>query len=158
MAETKVVGFCAALALAVWCGFALGGEPDTPTLEELAWLAGHWDTPVGDVHMEEVWTEPEGGVMLGVHRDVRAGGAAFFEYLRIEAREGKVVYIASPMGSGTTEFALALVGDRRVVFENPDHDFPQRVIYRREGNRLSARAEGVVNGELRGEEWVWQLK
>jgi hypothetical protein len=67
-------------------------------------MAGHWTATVDDVHMEEVWIEPAGGVMLGVHRDVRAGGGAFFEYLRIEARDNGVVYVASPMGSEVTEF------------------------------------------------------
>ena len=121
-------------------------------------MAGHWAATIDDVHMEEIWTEPKGGIILGIHRDVRAGGKAFFEYLRIEARDGEVVYIASPMGRGTTEFALTIVEEGRVVFENPTHDFPQRIIYRRDGNRLTARVEGTVDGELRGEEWEWQLE
>jgi len=69
-------------------------------------MTGHWAATVGDVHMEEAWIGPEGGVMLGVHRDVRVGGTAFFEYLRIEERADGLVYIASRMGRGTTEFAL----------------------------------------------------
>jgi hypothetical protein len=136
---------------------AHGGAPAPPALEDLAWMAGHWAATVGDVQMEEAWTGPEGGVMLGVHRDVPAGGAAFFEYLRIEERDGEIVYIASPMGRGATEFALALIEGRRAIFENLEHDFPQRIIYHRDGDRLSASAEGVVDGESRSEKWEWQL-
>jgi hypothetical protein len=33
------------------------------------------------------------------------------------------------------------------VFENPTHDFPQRVIYRREGDSLLGRIEGMTNGQ-----------
>jgi hypothetical protein len=158
MATNRVLRVCGGLALTVLCGFTLGGESGCSELGRLAWIAGHWAETVGDVHMEEIWTEARGGVMLGVHRDVRAGGAAFFEYLRIEDRGGQTVYIASPMGRESTEFALALVEDRRAIFENLDHDFPQRIIYRRDGDRLSARAEGIVNGDLRGEDWEWRLE
>ena len=31
--------------------------------------------------MEEVWLEPLGGVMIGMHRDVFASGRFFFEHL-----------------------------------------------------------------------------
>lgn len=158
MAVAKRARIFAAVVAAAWCFFAACGEPDTPTLVDLAWMAGHWAATVGDVSMEEAWIGPQGGVMLGVHRNVRVGGTAFFEYLRIEDRGGQVVYIASPMGRGATEFTLVLVENRRVVFENPAHDFPQRIIYRREGDTLSARAEGLVDGQSRADEWEWRLK
>jgi hypothetical protein len=44
----------------------------------------------------------------------------------------------------------------RVVFENAAHDFPQRVIYRRDGERLVARIEGRLRGEARGRDWVFE--
>lgn len=38
-----------------------------------------------------------------------------------------------------------------VTFENPHHDFPQRVRYSAVGgDRIAARIEGVLNGSLRG--------
>jgi hypothetical protein len=43
------------------------------------------------------------------------------------------------------------------VFENPEHDYPQRIIYQREGNLLIARIEGEVSGEAKGQQWQWQL-
>jgi hypothetical protein len=43
----------------------------------------------------------------------------------------------------------------RVVFENPAHDFPQRVIYWKDGNDLCARIEGTMNGKAESEEWKW---
>ena len=39
------------------------------------------------------------------------------------------------------------------MFENPSHDFPQRVIYWREGSVLAARVEGQIDGRTEGEEW-----
>ena len=131
---------------------------DRTSLEDLLWLAGYWAASAGGTTMEEVWTEPAGGVMLGLHRDVTAGRPAFFEYLRIEQRESAVVYIASPRGTGAAEFTLVSGGPAEVVFENLEHDFPQRIIYRRQGNRLTARIEGEVSGKAEAREWTWRLE
>ena len=95
--------------------------------------------------------------MLGIHRDVASSRPAFFEYLRIEEQEHAVVYIASPRGQGATEFVLSSINEQTAVFENPDHDFPQRITYRRVGNRLIAGIEGVVDGESRMQAWEWRL-
>ena len=125
--------------------------------DDLAFMVGHWVGKVGEVEMEEVWTAAKGDVMLGLHRDVAQGKKAFFEYLRVEDRDGVLVYVASPRGVGTTEFVLVALDDRGAVFENLEHDFPQRIIYRRDENRLAARIEGHVDGELQTSEWVWEL-
>ena len=132
-------------------------EEDPPTLEDLTWMAGHWKATVNGVVMEEGWFKPLGGVMLGLHRDVRPDRSAFFEYLRVPERADGLVYVASPMGRGATEFRATEVDGLRVVFSNPGHDFPQKIIYVREGDRLTARAEAVVEGALRSEVWEWQL-
>jgi hypothetical protein len=40
------------------------------------------------------------------------------------------------------------------TFENPEHDFPQRIIYRLEtGDALYARVEGTENGKFNKEEF-----
>jgi len=130
---------------------------DSPDLADLFWMAGHWSGKTEETVMEEFWTAPAGGMMLGLHRDVRQTRPAFFEYLRIEERDSWVVYIASPKGKGATEFVLESLESQRAVFENSEHDFPQRIIYRREGDRLTARIEGVVGGKLEFTEWTWEL-
>lgn len=129
---------------------------DSPDLADLAWMAGHWSGQKDETVMEEFWTAPAGGVMLGLHRDVTQGRPAFFEYLRIEERDGRVAYIASPKGKGATEFVLVSLEIDRATFENLEHDFPQRIIYHREGDRLTARVEGMVDGELQSKEWAWE--
>lgn len=128
---------------------ACGGD-----LAGLAWMAGEWTGDRGGVRMTESWMEPRGGLMLGTHRDVADAGRTFFEFLRIAPDEAGIpVYHASPGGRAATSFRLVECGSRRVVFENPGHDYPQRVVYEREGDSLTARIEGVVDGEERSSAW-----
>ena len=141
----------------VCAGSPIAAATDGSSLSDLGWMAGHWTGSVGDVATEEIWTAPLGGIILGLHRDVRSARPAFFEYLRIEQRESAVVYIASPRGEKATEFVLVSAGPAEVVFENSEHDFPQRITYRREYDVVTARIEGVVSGDTTARQWTWHL-
>ena len=44
----------------------------------------------------------------------------------------------------------------RVVFENAAHDFPQRVIYERDGDVLKARIEGDMGGQQQAMAWEYR--
>ena len=120
-------------------------------------MAGSW-TGVDrrGVAMEEHWTAPKGNSMIGIHRDAGKGRTLLFEFLRIEQQGDQIVYLSMPNGrSPATPFPLKEVSGTRVVFENPTHDFPQRIIYWKEGNDLRARIEGTLNGKAGSDEWRW---
>jgi hypothetical protein len=143
------------LGLALLCAASgIAAEGTRASLDELAWMAGSWASKEGGRVSEEHWTGAAGGMMLGVHRDLE-GGKAAFEFLRIEERDGKVTYLASPQGSEPTPFTLIESAAQRAVFANPDHDFPQRILYWREGESLCAAVEGPIDGETVSERWCW---
>ena len=120
-------------------------------IDRLAWLAGCWERRTESSLTEEQWMAPRGGTMLGMGRVVRAGETVDFETMRIEARGDTLVFVAHPSGQAQAEFRAASVEDDGVVFENPAHDFPQRVIYRHAaGDSLHARIEGLRDGAERG--------
>jgi hypothetical protein len=145
--------YAAAVAGMLTSGTVAQGKP---ALESLTWLTGVWRGVTGGVEMEEVWMPPKGGSMMGIHRDVGKGRTLSFEFLRIEQHGDQVVMLAMPNGqSPATPFPLKEMAGTRVVFENPTHDFPQRIIYWKDGNDLRARIEGKMNGKAGSEEWRW---
>lgn len=91
---------------------------------------------------------PAGGTMLGMSRSVRDGKTVAFEYMRIiEQEDGRLEFTASPSGQNTARFAMLSLDDREVIFENADHDFPQRIIYRLVSDEdLLGRIEGLIDG------------
>lgn len=112
-------------------------------IASLDWLAGAWRIIPGATAIEEHWTKPAGGTMIGMGRTVAGGKTREFEYLRIEQRGESLVYIAQPGGRPGTEFPLASVTENELVFENLKHDFPTRIIYRRNSDgSVTARIEG----------------
>ena len=107
-------------------------EP-THTISELGWITGDWQTTSrGCARIEEHWTTPDGLSMLGMGRTVAGGKTVEFEYLRIEQRVDAIYYVAHPKARCPgTDFKLTSLSTREAVFENPQHDFPKRVIYRK---------------------------
>jgi hypothetical protein len=127
---------------------ASAAQRDAPAAA-LAWLTGCWASEGGESGSGEQWMAPAGGTLLGMSRTVRDGRTVAHEFLRIvETEDGSLAYIARPSGQPEARFELATLGEHEVVFENPRHDFPQRVVYRLDsGGVLRARIEGQ-----RGEE------
>jgi hypothetical protein len=126
------------------------------TVDTLVWLAGSWSAMQGEVRQEEHWMAPRAGVMVGMNRIASGKKLSGFEFFRIEQRADGVYYVSSPGGRPPTPFKLTECGPRRVVFEKPDHDFPQRVIYRRDHpDTLHARIEGTLKGTFRSADWAW---
>lgn len=108
-----------------------------------AWLAGCWQLQAGNRETVEMWMAPAGGLMLGASRTLVNGVLREYEQIVIKVDGGKLVYTASPSGQRTASFTSTAVTDSSFTVENLQHDFPQRIIYRRRGaDSLIARIEG----------------
>ena len=107
------------------------------------WLAGGWATQAADgAWVEEWWTPPRGGLMMGAGRSGKAATVDWWEHTRIEQAGGKLRFCALPKGQAGACFDATKVTASEIVFENPGHDFPNRVAYRREGSELFAEISG----------------
>lgn len=143
------------LLLAAWFLFtAYGSQLTAQTLKDFTWLAGS-RTMAGPVLIEERWTDPASNMMLGVSRTVRGEKVVEFEFLRIEARADGLYYVAQPGGRPPTDFKLTKWDGTEAIFENPQHDFPKRVIYRRlPDNVVSAKVDAGAG--TRGQEFTFK--
>lgn len=122
-----------------------------PTLSDFAWLAGCWEDNRNGRMREENWTKPAGGTMLGIGRMVKDGRTVEYEFMRLHEENGDVFFTAKPSGQPEATFKLASLNDGVAIFENAQHDFPQRVIYRQQPDgSLVARIEGERDGKKRG--------
>ena len=131
-------------------GLLAGAAAPAAEIGDLGFLSGCWASDGAEPGSGEQWTMPAGGSMFAVSRTVRGGKTTAFEFLRIiETEDGGLLYIALPSGQSLTTFAMISLSPDEVVFENPDHDFPQRVAYRRSGRQLLGRIEGTINGQDR---------
>jgi len=145
---------CLLMVVAGRSGLSVTGNAVHPqqvnaSIEKMAWLAGCWkgDGPGSD--SLEQWMQPAAGMMLGISRTVKDGRVREYEFMRITEANKNLVYTAIPSGQAQASFTLISDSDREFVFENKSHDFPQRIIYKANNEKLLARIEGSINGQSR---------
>ena len=126
----------AALLLAVAPVTAVAGEEarDLPI-----WMTGAWAHAEGAKWADEFWTPPRAGIMIGASRAGEGEKLKFWEHMRIvREADGKLAFWAIAGMQQPVRFAEARKTASEIVFENPAHDYPQRIRYWREGKELKA--------------------
>jgi hypothetical protein len=115
-----------------------------PTLQDFAWLAGHWRIEQADRQVDEQWMAPAGGLMMGMARNVQGGKVREYEFTLLRQEpNGDIFYVASPSKQSETSFKLTSLAGGAAVFENPQHDFPKKIVYARQADgSLLAAIEG----------------
>lgn len=150
-----------AMLLAAWTAAqaAVTTDKKDPSVAMLSWLAGCWESARGERRVEEQWMTPGGGTMLGMSRTVVGGRTIEFEFMQIREERERLVFTARPSGQEEASFASIELTVSKVVFENPAHDFPQRILYRLEPDgSLVARIEGQQGGRPRGVDFRLQRR
>jgi hypothetical protein len=127
-----------------------------PRANDLAWMSGCWDLNRNGRHVSETWMPAEGGTLLGMSRTVASGKTLEWEFMLIREAPAGLEYVAKPSGQPEAVFTTRQASPVEVVFENPAHDFPKRIMYKRDGDVLSAAIEGAMNGQNRRVEFVYR--
>ena len=128
-------------------------------LEGIQWLAGCWWSGNERRVVEEQWMGGLGGLMLGMGRTTNRVDYRVIEYEQtMIAEQGEsLVYTARPSGQPEATFTAIELTDSTVVFENAEHDFPQRVGYQLlPDGRLNAWIEGTKDGKVRHIDFPYQ--
>lgn len=139
------------IAFVCLCLIAVSAEERQPTINDLAWLKGCWENTSGKRQRDETWSKAAGGTLLGVGRAIVEGKTTEYEFMRIHQEADGLYFTAQPSGQPQASFKLKSLHSKEAIFENPQHDFPQRVIYALNADgSLRARIEGEMNGKARG--------
>lgn len=65
----------------------LQGPATKATMEDVAWIAGHWHGKGLGGSFEETWNPPMGGEMIGMFKHVKDGKVNFYELLNIVQKD-----------------------------------------------------------------------
>jgi hypothetical protein len=102
-------------------------------IADLAWLEGTWAGKMWGGRFVAWYGAPSGGRLVSYSRLMKDGKVAFYEFEVFEMAEGKVAL--RPFPGGKPAVGLTATGidpkARNAVFENPDKDFPTRIVYHR---------------------------
>jgi hypothetical protein len=128
-------------------------------IDALRWLTGCWERRLIGTTQQENWGDGSGDTMLGFGKIVRNGAVFDLEFVRIYTKGDQLVYEAHPMNQTPAEFTALPPFGYTITFSNPQHDYPQRIIYRRiTQDSIVARIEGRQNGRTRGTDFPYARK
>lgn len=110
-----------------------GQQAERP-LAALGFMAGCWRGDAGgDRTIEEQWTAADSDLMLATTRylDDETGRTRGWEFSRIAADSAGITLFPAPFGTVQGRFRMAPSPAGEARFEDPAHDFPKRIIYRK---------------------------
>jgi len=118
---------------------AVAQDATCSKLAAVAWLEGMWEAEDAVRRTVEEWSFTSEQTMEGEGRVYRkdTGGQTGSESLRLVEMGGEVFYLAKTRGNALPiAFKLTACEAGAATFENPDHDFPQRLVYQRSSDSL----------------------
>ncbi len=128
------------------------------TVQQIAWISGAWVGKGLGGTVEEHWTKPGGGSLVGVFRLIGADQKMkVCELLMIEQRGKHVVYSFRHFGPGhkpweeldkPRTFDLIRLTSNEAVFESAVQTNPKRLTYTRDDDKLAIRVQGETDGVL----------
>lgn len=157
--SSKLKGFIILSVILLFFGkitFAQESE-DRDLIENLSWLQGRWANISPESQFYETWEAVSEKEYSAFSFLMINGDTAFSEKISLRIIDNDLFYIVNAGNQNDGEaVSFKLISDAggEFIFENPEHDFPQRIIYRHAPpDSLYARIEGMVEGKLRQEDF-----
>src|SRR5215212_8730542 len=118
------------LFLLLFIVFAAEMYAQTPAMKDLNWILGQWQMKGEGYTVYETWKKGEGGSYIGEAFVLEGKDTVVKEQIKIEMIGDKMVYIARINDGDPVLFTLKSGSTaKEVVFENMEHDNPQRIVY-----------------------------
>ncbi len=126
-------------------------ESKYPNLEKASWLIGKWQNRSAEGILHEIWEKKNDSTFIGSSFFVVGNDTVSSESISLEERGKDLFYIPTVKNQNDGKsiiFTLTSLTTNQLVFENPTHDFPQKITYTQvTSNSLVAVISGVVNGK-----------
>jgi hypothetical protein len=129
-------------------------------INKAEWLIGTWENKTSKGSIYETWSKTSDNELSGKSYIVKEKDTIVFENIRLVEEQNRLFYIPTVKnqnGGLPVRFAAKTISETELVFENPQHDFPQIISYTRLSNdSLVAEISGVRNGQERKQ--TFQMK
>ena len=103
------------------------------SLKEIAGnLPGKWQCNSGDEIITETWSVITDSLYNGTTSIITNTDTFFMENIRLEKKGTEIYYIpqvSNQNGGLPIPFKMTSATKEVLIFENPDHDFPQKITY-----------------------------
>ena len=120
-------------------------------LEKASWLIGKWQNNSPEGNATETWEMKNDSAFAGKSYFVVGKDTVSSETISLEQNGKELFYIPTVKTQNNEQpvkFALTSSTSKQLVFENPKHDFPQKISYTQITNdSLLAEISGTMDGK-----------
>lgn len=129
----------------------LGSWTERQEIGKAYWLLGTWENKTSRGSIYETWEKQNETTFYGKSYTLREEDTVVFENIQLVQKQEGLFYIPvvkNQNQGNPVSFTLRTISEHEMIFENPKHDFPQRISYTRIAtDSLVAVISGTRNGQ-----------
>lgn len=129
-------------------------------VENANWLVGRWENNSAEGNLSEFWTKTNDSTFHGESYFVIKNDTVFGEKVELSQIGKDFIYevsVAKQNDEKPVPFKLTKSSETEMVWENPKHDYPNKIVYQKVGkDSLVAEIFGTKDGKVKSE--VFKMK
>lgn len=131
-------------------------------IKKADWLIGNWENTSPDGILTENWEKVNDSTFNAASYFIKGKDTIHFENIILAQLGETLTYKATVKGQNDDKpvsFPSTSESDKQLVFENPKHDYPQKITYTKGANKtLTAKISGKLNGKPTTERFIMKKK
>jgi hypothetical protein len=131
--------------------FSACASTNNDDITKAEWLMGTWETKTERGSIYETWSKSANDEFSGRSYTVKGKDTIVFEHIQLIQGQDSLFYIPTVKAQNDglpVRFASKSISEQKLVFENPNHDFPQVITYKKvNADSLIAVISGIRNGQ-----------
>jgi hypothetical protein len=132
-------------------------------LEKMNWLIGQWENTTPEGYLTETWTKTNDSTFSGqTYFIINKKDTVHNESIMLMQVDDELIYRPTVKGQNNDEavdFKLTSEAENNFTFENPKHDYPQKIVYKKVNEKsLVATISGKQQGKPSTESYPMQKK
>ena len=127
-------------------------------MEKAQWLIGEWQNQSSQGLLTETWTRENDSTLTARSYFIKtAGDTLHLEVITLSEDKSGVRYVPTVQGQNNNNpvtFKMTASDETSMTFENPQHDYPSKIVYRKiNADSIVAEISGVQQGQPSSERY-----
>ena len=117
----------------IYCQNKSGNTGKYEKLANMNWLLGRWENKMNEYHLSETWEKKNDSTFVGQGYLIKGKDTLNSERIQLLQKGDVLFYVPTVEGENDDKpipFKLTTATEKEFTFENPKHDYPQKIVYK----------------------------
>jgi hypothetical protein len=133
-------------------------DTEKEKIKTARWLIGTWENKSAEGNLKEIWNKVNDSTYEGQSYFIKGKDTIHFEKIQLQQKGEELTYSPTVRGQNDDQpvtFPLTNASDKELIFENPKHDYPQKISYKNiSKDSLIAEISGIQSGKPSSEKYL----